>query len=100
MVKSHKLCSFTIQIIENQASMKRCGKCGRELPESEFYRKEKSPDGLQAYCKSCQTLNNRKKQKMGGGNPDLAGFTPRQLIEELRARGYKGKLIYTKEITL
>lgn len=42
--------------------MKRCGKCGRELPESEFYRKEKSPDGLQAYCKSCQTLNNRKKQ--------------------------------------
>lgn len=47
--------------------MKRCGKCGRELPESEFYRKEKSPDGLQAYCKSCQTLNNRKKQKMGGG---------------------------------
>lgn len=81
--------------------MKRCGKCGRELPESEFYRKEKSPDGLQAYCKSCQTLNNRKKQKMGGGgNPDLAGFTPRQLIEELRARGYKGKLIYTKEITL
>lgn len=47
--------------------MKRCGKCGRELPESEFYRKEKSPDGLQAYCKSCQTLNNRKKQKIGGG---------------------------------
>ncbi len=81
--------------------MKRCGKCGRDLPESEFYRKEKSPDGLQSYCKACQSLNSRKMKKNGGGgNPDLVNFTPRQLIEELRARGYKGKLIYTKEITL
>lgn len=80
--------------------MKRCGKCGKDLPESEFYRKEKSPDGLQSYCKTCQSLNNRKMKKNGGGNPDLSSFTPRQLIEELRARGYKGKLIYTMENTL
>lgn len=80
--------------------MKRCGKCGRDLPESEFYRKEKSPDGLQSYCKTCQSLSSRGIKKNGGGNPDLPNFTPRQLIEELRARGYKGKLIYTKEITV
>lgn len=49
--------------------MKRCGKCGRDLPESEFYRKEKSPDGLQSYCKTCQSLNNRKMKKNGGGIP-------------------------------
>lgn len=80
--------------------MKRCGKCGKDLPESEFYRKEKSPDGLQSYCKTCQGLSSKKIKKNGGGNPDLSSFTPRQLIEELRARGYKGKLIYTKEITV
>lgn len=80
--------------------MKRCGKCGKDLPESEFYRKEKSPDGLQSHCKTCQSMSNRKMKKNGGGNPDLSSFTPRQLIEELRARGYKGKLIYTKEITV
>lgn len=80
--------------------MKRCSKCGKELPETDFYRKSKSPDGLQSYCKSCLNQITRKAPNCGGGNPDLADFTPRQLIEELKSRGYKGKLIFTKEITL
>lgn len=37
---------------------------------------------------------------INGGNPDLAPFTPRELIEELKARGYKGKLFIEREITL
>lgn len=39
----------------------------------------------------------KKPMQMGGGkltkvftNPDLAKFKPRELIEELKARGYKG----------
>lgn len=36
----------------------------------------------------------------GGGNPELAKFQPRELIEELRARGYTGTLKITKEINL
>ena len=33
-----------------------------------------------------------------GGNPDLAQFKPRELIEELRFRGYHGELKLTQTI--
>ena len=40
------------------------------------------------------------KIEWGGGNSELARFTPRELIEEMRSRGYKGKLYVTREIVL
>lgn len=39
-------------------------------------------------------------QKGGGDNPELAKFKSRELIEELRFRGYCGTLTITKEIKL
>ena len=36
----------------------------------------------------------------GKVNPKLAAFTPRQLMEELKARGYTGELKYTQTIKL
>ena len=87
--------------------MKECTKCHRMLPESEFYKKSNTPDGLQYECKECQKgyLEERAKKKQGGGkrvfsNPDLARFTPRQLMEELRARGYTGELKYVQVIKI
>lgn len=39
------------------------------------------------------------KKAMQEENP-LSAFKPRELIEELRKRGYRGKLQYVYEITL
>lgn len=92
--------------------MKKCSRCGRELDESEFYKHKATKDGLQLYCKECcrELSRMRVKPKMpmlkmpqtGGGktNPALASFTPRQLMEELKARGYTGELKYTMTIKL
>lgn len=81
-----------------------CSKCKRELPVSEFYKCTSKADGLQNMCKECKKQVNRdgyvSKCSIGGGNPMLKEFTPRQLIEELKLRGYKGKLYYTNEIVL
>lgn len=89
-----------------------CTKCGRELPVDRFNKKSASKDGLQQYCKECQhesakksyhkrkmkrnVLDNVETIKVGTSaatkvysNPELARFTPRQLMEELKARGFR-----------
>ena len=86
-----------------------CKQCGRELPIYSFAKHHLSKDGHMAYCNSCRE-EQRKQSPLGGGklvvkpinggNPDLVPFTPRELIEELKARGYKGKLFIEREITL
>lgn len=81
---------------------KKCACCGQELPTTEFYVSNKHKDGLQSYCKICIKAKNKQNsnKSIRGGNELLKDFTPRQLIEELKARGYKGKLYYTNEIVL
>lgn len=40
------------------------------------------------------------KKTTGSTNSELAKFTPRELIEELTSRRYKGKLYVTRTIAL
>lgn len=63
-----------------------CKCCGRELPITEFeqYRTNK----YRWICKSCNNNNIPKNEK-------LKDITSRELILELRARGYRGKLTKT-----
>lgn len=69
--------------------LKKCSKCGRELPVSEFWKNASTEDGLQTYCKECGNVYARNRKK-----------TPRELIAELKARGYTGELKYTQTISL
>ena len=80
-----------------------CKKCGKELPVDKFYKNKSQKDGFGYYCKDC--VNAYKSSKKANAekvftNPDLAKFKPRELIEELKARGYKGTLTYEQVITL
>lgn len=72
---------------EKHVSTKVCACCGNELPITAFNKHGRSKDGYETICRTC-------KAKSGSGNPELAKFTPRELIEELRARGYHGTLEY------
>lgn len=79
----------------NVSDTKVCRCCGERLPIDAFARHGKSKDGYSNICKAC-------KAKASNSNPALAGFSPRELIEELRIRGYRGTLEYVQrhEITL
>ena len=81
---------------------KKCTKCGRVLPISEFNKSRRHKDGLQYYCRDCQHETNREvtslKKKLLSDNP-LSCYTPRELMAELKQRGYKwDKMYYTQEV--
>lgn len=85
--------------------MKTWSKCGAKLDESMFYVNNANKDKLDTFCKECRKKmnrenTNRKKQRDSVvaennnlikvyTNPDLALYTPRQLMQELKARGFK-----------
>lgn len=76
-----------------------CKHCGKELPLSAFYSEK------ECYCIECKKkLNNeynrKKRLKLKTGNPALKDFTPRELMEELRYRGYRGELTYEQHIKI
>lgn len=91
---------------------KLCPRCERILPLDSFSKNSSRPDGLQAYCRDCQKKQNqnyaqkrtaRRKERISNlenDNPKLKDFTPRQLMDELISRGYRGELIYTQKIKL
>lgn len=98
----------------NEMTTKVCVKCGRELPVSSFNKHSHAKDGLQPYCRECSkaaTMKTYYARKNGETKSsravfvpssakrvwykeELAGISNKDLIEELKARGFRGKLEY------
>ena len=95
-----------------------CARCGRELPVEEFNKHAKSKDGLQPYCKECQSVANKEynairprtkrnplakytdadliNELKNRAKTFLLNPTPRDMMQALAALGYKGKLEITQ----
>lgn len=91
---SSDLFSLTKSKMDTTTTTKKCKRCGRELPIESFHKMAKSPDGHQPYCKDCRSemaSERTKKKRLSKvySNPELAKFTPRQLMEELKSRGFR-----------
>ena len=91
----------------NENCTKVCPQCHRELPVTKFYASRSSADGLQSWCKECQKERSKDiysrakaERPIPTGEGGLSKFTPRQLMEELRRRGYTGTLRYVQEIDI
>ena len=106
---------------QEEIPTKKCHKCGRELPTTEFYSNCHNKDGFQDKCKDCQRAWNREYQKRKKEEKrlaslnvedkvetkkvivdekectmakvytktELAKFTPREMMAELKARGFR-----------
>lgn len=85
---------------------KKCKMCGNEFRLDDMPLDKRSSDGHRGYCKSCWTkycqIHSKKSVHLRKiySLPELSGYTPRQLIDELRLRGYHGTLTVTQEVKL
>ena len=84
-----------------------CKTCGRELPIENF---SKNAYGYIGICKECNSKHRSeaathrasKKQRSienelaNAKNMRLSEFTPRELMAELKRRGYEGTLTYVE----
>lgn len=103
---------------------KLCKKCGRTLEISKFGNDKSQADGHAVYCKECKNTAQKERyyrikaqksmhipqtsqpstpKKLDLGtetNPELKGFSNRDLMNELHARGWRGKMQYTYTIEI
>ena len=109
---------FTPITEKPEVATKVCKHCGRELPVDNFGRHPVTKDGYQPVCKECRSKEMKGKPRpVKTPKPErqpetpkapktetpkdiLAQFTDDQLIEEIRRRGWGGRLSITHNYML
>ena len=79
--------------------LKTCSRCGKTLPLKEFYKRKNSNDGHDARCKDCKKQYNAE-HRVSGRLEELEQYTNRQLLDELKHRGFSGNLRVTTTVNL
>lgn len=86
-----------------------CKECGRLLPIEVFKLnpKVKSHDGRVCTCNECTNAKRKRThdkkveaEQEAKLRKELSEFQPRELIAELRRRGYRGELTFQQSIKL
>ena len=84
-----------------------CSRCGRELPLTEFPKNARCSGGHSGVCKKCKReqindyrRNLAEKARLYDMRGGLKDYTPRELMLELKRRGYEGTLLYTERKTI
>lgn len=67
---------------EYTGETKKCKCCGKELPITHFQR---YAGGYRKICNEC-------RRRESGATDKFKDFTSRELIDELKARGYEGEI--------
>lgn len=82
-----------------------CSCCGKEKPVSEFYRNAWGVTSVCSECHAKKSSDGRRKAKEAKSLETrlqearllrLQDFTPRELMCELKRRGYEGQFTYTE----
>jgi len=58
--------------------MKRCARCGKQKPFSEFHKNSRNKDGLHSYCKECNKAKAAQHLKTEKGKAALMRAIPRK----------------------
>jgi hypothetical protein len=83
---------------------KKCAKCGQFKPITAFNKSTRMRDGLQSYCRICATESAKQAYRKtrtiltGDDSNPLAKYRPRDLIDELKRRGFHGELALTQTV--
>lgn len=93
---------LVVEGLESACTTKVCNKCGQEKPITEFQKSKTCSDGHVGQCNACINERVRARRMKSVTPPDennpLSAYQPRELIAELRRRGYVGELKYTQVI--